>query len=182
MTWISEWQFDHWFLASVYAVCFILLFLIPKDRRRQAHAVFLFQGFMTWILGLFVVEMGWLDYPVREFNRGTQTSFLFEYLAYPTVTAYFNVYFPAGRPVIRRLLYTGAYCTAITVPEIFLEKYTGLIEYHTWTWYWTFISLYLTLMLSRWFHNWFFYGGGNEDPVYKGLIGSERAEQHKPGR
>ncbi|MCZ8514005.1 hypothetical protein O9H85_16560 [Paenibacillus filicis] len=143
-------------LCIAYGGSLAALVLVPNDRRRESQAVFLFFGLVTWVLGLAAVEAGWLTYPVREFQSATQTSFVFEFLAFPVVSIYFNLYFPQGRSPWIQAGYGGAFAAAITVPEFFIEKYTQLIEYHGWTWYWTFVSVMLTLWVSRLFYVWFF--------------------------
>ncbi|MNG37356.1 hypothetical protein D3C84_1246840 [compost metagenome] len=60
---------------------------------------------------------------------------------------------------LARILYVLAFPTAITVIEILLEKNTELIQYHTWSWYWTFVSILATLLLSLMFNRWFFREG-----------------------
>jgi hypothetical protein len=41
------------------------------------------------------------------------------------------------------------YTSALTIVEIVLEIYTDLIEYHTWTWIYTFISTFFLMMFIR---------------------------------
>ncbi|NLU27053.1 MAG: hypothetical protein GXX00_07915, partial [Hungateiclostridium thermocellum] len=55
-----------------------------------------------------------------------------------------------------RILYYFIYTAAITVFEVILEKYTQNIKYINWTWYYTFLSVYLTFFLSRAYFKWFF--------------------------
>ncbi|WP_366414844.1 CBO0543 family protein [Paenibacillus sp. GP183] len=42
-----------------------LLIFVPKNRIREAQVVYLFKLFLTWGLGLFVVQMKWIEYPIR---------------------------------------------------------------------------------------------------------------------
>ncbi|MFC6232319.1 hypothetical protein ACFQI7_31520 [Paenibacillus allorhizosphaerae] len=46
--------------------------------------------------------------------------------------------------------------SGLSLPEHFIEKYTHLIQYHHWHWYYTCISLCATLWLSRLFYTLFF--------------------------
>jgi hypothetical protein len=133
-----------------------LIFIIPAAKRRLAIIAFLFKQMVTWLLGLVVVEAGWLSYPVRFFASVNRTSFCYEYFFYPIICAIFNVYYPVNRSNLVKILYYSTFCTALTIPEILLEKYTELISYHGWTWYWTWISLYITFAMTRSFCEWYF--------------------------
>ncbi|MFC6604827.1 CBO0543 family protein [Ectobacillus funiculus] len=53
-------------------------------------------------------------------------------------------------------LYISLFSTGLTVPEIFIEKYTNLITYVNWKWYYTWLSVYATLFLAWIFYKWFF--------------------------
>ncbi|WP_205516871.1 CBO0543 family protein [Paenibacillus sp. SYP-B3998] len=146
---------DRILLIAVWAISITGLLLIPKRWRREAQVVFLFQQFINWILGLLVVQNGWIEYPLRElvYNR---TSFTFEFMAYPIVAVYMNLYYPIQKSVWIKLMYVAAYPAGLTAIEHFIEKKTPLIDYITWKWYWTFLSVWVTLYLSRWFYTWFF--------------------------
>ncbi|MDF2717021.1 MAG: hypothetical protein K0R28_3946 [Paenibacillus sp.] len=134
----------------------LLIFMVPKDRVRVAHTAFMFKQMITWFFGLIVVELGMLEYPVRELASVNRTSFTFEFLAYPAVCAVFNARYPSGRGLLFQFSYFGIYCTAMTVVEVMIEKNTKLIDYLEWNWYWTWCTLFLTLLCSRLFCVWFF--------------------------
>lgn len=144
-------------LAAVYIVCLTMLAFVPKRGRRQAIAVFLFQETLTWIMGLFVVEYGLLAYPVREMAT-TRTSFVFEFLALPTVSVYYNLYYPESRAPSVRMAYTAAWVAAVVVPELWLEAHTDLVRYIRWNGLWSVITLTLCLGLSRLYCKLFFRG------------------------
>ncbi|MEW9701102.1 CBO0543 family protein [Paenibacillus sp. SI8] len=146
---------ERFILIIVWVVSITALFLVPNRCKREAHAIFLFQQFLTWILGLIVVQNGWIDYPIREFRQNA-TSFTFEFLAYPTVAAYLNIFYPGKKKSWIQFVYMTAYPAGITVTELCIEKSTQLIDYISWNWYWTFLSTWATLYLSRGFHVWFF--------------------------
>lgn len=151
-------RLEWWILLGVWILTIGLLFLIPKNKIRLAVTAFLFNQAITWIFGLLVVEYGLLSYPVRLFADVNRASFTYEFFAYPSVSAIFNVFYPQTNSMIKKFLYYSTYCTALTVPEVLIEKYTDLLEYHQWTWYWTWITLFLTFLITRWFCMWFFKG------------------------
>lgn len=139
--------------------CLVLIlstfFLIPKARIREACLIFLFKLALTWCLGLWVVQHHWLEYPVKIFfPDAAKTSFEFEFIAYPILCVYFNLNYPQNHSFSVRHYFI--YCTLITAYELILEKYTRLIDYTGWNWYWTWISLLITFYISRMFYLWFF--------------------------
>ncbi|WP_274648921.1 CBO0543 family protein [Paenibacillus humicola] len=149
---------DEIILIAINAAGISSILLVPKRRRREAHAVYLFQQLITWPLGLLPVELGLLEYPVHELGRANETSITFEFFIYPTVAAYFWLYYPRGRTVPVRLLYYAAFAGGITIPELLFEHYTKLIRYTGWHWYYTTLSISATLWLSRRLGLWFFAG------------------------
>ncbi|MDL4842521.1 CBO0543 family protein [Aquibacillus rhizosphaerae] len=149
---IVEWKI----LIFVWTLTVALLFIIPKDKKRLALVAFLFKQVITLLIGLVVVEFNLISYPVRLFSEVNRASFTYEFLVYPVICSVFIVFYPNYRSYLYKLGYYFAFCTALTVPEIFLEKYTDLINYIHWSWYWTWITLFITFMLSRQFCVWFF--------------------------
>lgn len=154
-----QWPIERLILTAVYAVGITALVIVPAKKRKQAHAVFLFQGMIAWILGLIVVEAQWIQYPVRELYKSSSTSFLFEFLIFPMIGAYYNIYYPEGKSLTAQVGWLMLFAFGITLPELFIEKFTLLISYTGWQWYWTSISVSITLCLSRLFDRWFFRRG-----------------------
>jgi len=149
-------------LISVWILSICLLFTIPKHKRRLAIVAFLFKQMITWLFGLLVVENKLIAYPIRLFSEVNRASFTYEFFAYPILCSIFNVFYPNGRSLLYKIGYYVAFCTMLTIPEIFLEKYTDLISYTQWSWYWTWSSLFITFMMTRWFCVWFFNGLSKE--------------------
>ncbi|EGD48495.1 hypothetical protein Cpap_2917 [Ruminiclostridium papyrosolvens DSM 2782] len=133
-----------------------LIAFVPKEKIRHAQVVFLFQQFVTWVLGLIVVEMRFIEYPARLFSYANRTSFSFEYFIYPSICVIFNLHYPKDNSKKKQFLYFFCYCTGMTIFEVLCEIYTDLIEYTNWTWYYSWITFYLTLYLSRKYYIWFF--------------------------
>lgn len=147
---------EHMILYIVYACTFISLAYIPKNKWREASIAYFFQQCTTWFLGLLTVELDLLEYPVREFANINETSFLFEFLFYPIVGSFFCIYYPRNKSMGKKILYTSAFCTSLTIPEVIVESYTNLINYLKWEWYITWLSLYITLKILWIFYKWFF--------------------------
>lgn len=139
----------------VTALLFILF--VPRKKLRQAFLAFKFKMFITWIFGLIVVQLGLIKYPSRLFfKQTTKSSFTFEFFVYPAICAIFNVHYPEKINGFRKLLYYLFFAGTITVFEVFAVKYTKLIRYPNWKWYWSFITLWLTFYISHIYYRWFF--------------------------
>ncbi|WP_425541874.1 CBO0543 family protein [Bacillus carboniphilus] len=129
---------------------------IPKSKWREASLAFSFQQCITWFLGLLVVELNLIEYPVRELAKVNRTSFLFEFIQYPIVSSFYCIYYPLNRTLRVRILYTSTFCTALVIPEILFEKYTDLISYVHWEWYVSWLSIYISLTILWYFYKWYF--------------------------
>ena len=139
----------------VTAILFILF--IPRKKLREAFLVYKFKMFITWIFGLIVVQLGLIKYPSRLFfKQTTKTSFTFEFFVYPAICAIFNINYPKKTNSFLKLLYYVFFAGMITVFEVFAVKYTKLIRYPKWKWYWSFITLWLTFYISHIYYRWFF--------------------------
>ena len=148
---------DLLILAGTWIVTIIMLLLfIPKDRIREAQLVFLFMLSITWLVGLIVVELRLIEYPVEIFKYATKTSFSFEYFIFPAICAIFNLNFPIHKSNLRKFMHYFSFCTAMTIIEVLFERYTNIIKYIHWTWYLTWITLFITFYISRQFYLWFF--------------------------
>lgn len=143
-------------LITVYTIFVISLFFIPKEKRLQAQLIFLFIQFPTWLLGLATVEAGLLKYPVHEFGRANSTSFVFEYLILPIYCIHINAHYPQSSSFFLKALYYAGASLALTAVEILVERYTDILEYTGWHWYYTFLSVLLLFLLSRVTTLWFF--------------------------
>lgn len=152
-------RIEWWILLSVYAIATGILFFVPKNKIRLAVVAFLFQQIITFLIGLVVVELGLLEYPVRLFASINRTSFTFEYYAFPVICAAFNVWYPNDRSTIIQLGYYAGFSSVLTIAEVLIEKYTYLIKYIHWEWYITWSTICLSLFIARLFCVWFFAKG-----------------------
>jgi hypothetical protein len=144
-------------LTSVWiALALMLLIFVPRDKIRQAIIIFFFKQFLTWMLGLTVAHFGLIEYPVRSFAKATKTSFDFEYFFYPAICVVFNLHYPDGKGRVHEFLYYFYYCSIMTFVEVLAEKYTDILNYIHWTWYITWITLFITFYISHKFYLWYF--------------------------
>ncbi|WP_216831145.1 CBO0543 family protein [Alkalihalobacterium elongatum] len=139
-------------------ISIILLFVfVPKSKIRQALVSFLFHQVITWFFGLLVVEKGLVTYPYRlYFQKSNKSSFIFEYLIFPTLAVFFNLYFPKKRNLWLKIAHYLFFTSIITFFETVAVKYTHLIKYRKWTWYWSFITIWLSYYISHVFYSWYF--------------------------
>lgn len=143
-------------LYSIWSITLISLVFLPKNRLREASISYLFQQSISWFLGLLVIEWHLIEYPVRELASVNKTSFTFEFFVYPVISAFFAIYYPGHRSLWIRFFYLSFFSTIVTVSEVLFENYTDLIKYVRWEWYYSWISVFLTLGLLRLFYSWFF--------------------------
>jgi len=134
----------------------LLVKFIPKNKVREASVAFCFKQLLTWILGLSVAQLKLIEYPVRLFPYACRTSFTFEYFVYPSISAIFNVHYPQNKSSFSQFMYYCYYCTTITILETYAEKYTNILKYIHWTWYITWITLFITFYMTRIYYVWFF--------------------------
>ncbi|MCM3569230.1 CBO0543 family protein [Neobacillus mesonae] len=152
-------RMEWWILLSVYIVAAGILFFIPKNKIRLAAAAFLFNQVITFLIGLVVVELGLLEYPIRLFASINRASFTFEYLAFPVVCAAFSVWYPNNRRLLFQYGYYAGFSSVLTIVEVIIEKYTDLIRYIHWEWYISWITICISLFIVRLFCVWFFAKG-----------------------
>ncbi|KAB2334380.1 CBO0543 family protein [Bacillus mesophilum] len=136
---------------------FLLILFVPKNRIREAHLSFLFKQVITWLFGLLVVERNLITYPYRLFFRkANKSSFTFEYFVYPAMCTLFNLHYPENKNAVFKFCHYFLYSGVITGFEAIAVRYTDLINYKKWTWYWSLITMWFTFYLSRIYHRWFF--------------------------
>ncbi|MGX6444042.1 CBO0543 family protein [Neobacillus sp. K501] len=152
-------NFERGFLIGFSLLCiFALIKLVPKNKSRDAWVLFLFLQVITWPAGLFAVEKGWIDYPTQLLpvaNSYNRTSFSFEFFLFPIVAIFFSLYYPNKLSRLKTLLYYVCFAGFFTCFEVLLEKFTTLVEYDEWKWYWTLISVILSLYINHNYYLWF---------------------------
>ncbi|HOM42259.1 MAG TPA: CBO0543 family protein [Bacillota bacterium] len=144
-------------LSSIWIVMALMLFLfVPRNKLREAIVIFFFKQFLTWAIGLAVVQFGLIEYPVRMFANATKSSFDYEFFFYPSTCVVFNLHYPEGKGRLHEFMYFFYYCSIMTIVEVLAERYTNILNYIHWTWYITWITLFITFYLSRKFYVWYF--------------------------
>lgn len=143
-------------IGLVWLICAISICFIPKNKRREASVIFLFSQMFAWILGLLVVEMGLIIYPIRELQKANSTSFSFEYLVLPVICIFFNIHYPEGKGLVKRLFYYVGIISVFSFCEYMAEKYTLILKYIHWELYYTFLSMFAVIYIVRVVYKWYY--------------------------
>ncbi|MBM4761787.1 CBO0543 family protein [Bacillus sp. B15-48] len=136
-------EYLSWAIGMFLFFCFV-----PKSKIQQAIIGILVMQLLTWPLGLIVVELNLITYPVRFFDDATKASFTFEYFIFPIVSGLFNIHYPKNQSVWKVFIYTSVIVSLLTIGEVLLEIFTNNIEYVNWHWYWSWLSMFAVLHLS----------------------------------
>jgi hypothetical protein len=126
----------------------LLIFSLRKPFIKDWILIFLLNAYLSTLIGVLVVEENMLEYPIRFLDNYFTSSLLYEYLLFPVVCIYLyqKTYDSSFKGIF---LYCLLFTTALTVIEVLFERYTDLIEYHTWTWMHTFISTFILMFFIR---------------------------------
>ncbi|MEH7120972.1 CBO0543 family protein [Neobacillus vireti] len=143
-------------LSSCIIALVLLFFCVPKSKIREATLSLFFMQSLTWILSGIIVELKLIAYPVRFFSYAFRTSFTFEYIIFPVISVVFNLYYPRKGTLLNKISYTIAYPTVLIIGEVIVEKFTDNIEYLHWNWFFSWISMLVTLNIVYSFYKWFF--------------------------
>ncbi|WP_430786832.1 CBO0543 family protein [Virgibacillus flavescens] len=111
---------------------------------------YLLTSYLSIILGVLVVEEKMLDYPVKFLDGHFDSNLLYEYLWLPIAIIYFyrtTYYSRFSGILLQGLVYTSV----LTIIEVLIEKNTNIIEYITWTWWYTFVSVFILMVFIRMF-------------------------------
>lgn len=132
------------------------LFLTPKNcHRRLLFATILCQTF-TWLNSLILVKLGLLSFPAREFPHASELPFTLKYLFYPLICGFYIIYQPKKNKYYP-LLYQLLWVSSLTILEVLMEKYTNLIKYIDFTWYWSWIDIFCLFTITNIIYKWFFH-------------------------
>jgi len=155
---------DRFILASILVISIIIAWrFIPKEKARDAFILYLVIQFITWPTGLLVVEMKWIEYPIQllpDDNHDYKSSIYFEFFLFPLTAILFNFHYPETKKLLFQVLYYLVIAGFFTAIEFMLERYTKLVEYHQWQWYWSYSSVIFVLFLSHTYYQWFKKGLG----------------------
>ncbi|MTI81947.1 MAG: hypothetical protein FH758_13940 [Firmicutes bacterium] len=139
--WIITW-------AAVIISLVALLFSLSKPPIKDWIIVYFLKAFISLNIAVFLVAQERFIFPVRFLPEVYQTSILFDLLVFPILCVLYNQtsYKSNLRSIIiQSVLYSGI----MTAIEVWLERYTKLIEYINWSWLHTFAYLIITFLAVR---------------------------------
>jgi hypothetical protein len=150
---IILWSF---FIIGLVLLFFILRKPLIKERKpiiKDTILVFLMKAYFSTFIGIFVAKEKMIEYPVRFLSKYFETSIIFESFLYPIMCVYFFQTTYHSR-LLGIIVQCALYTAALTIIEVFCEKYTNLIKYHTWTWMYSFITIFLLSLFVRMLMQW----------------------------
>ncbi len=125
-----------------------MIFSLRKSPIKDWITIFLLTAYFSTFLGVIVERNKMIDYPVRVLHKYFDSSILYEYLLLPVVSIYFyKSTYNSRYPGI--ILQCSIYTSVLTIIEVLLERYTHLVEYLTWTWRLTFVSVFSLMFFVR---------------------------------
>ncbi|MCL6571026.1 MAG: hypothetical protein K6T88_05005 [Bacillus sp. (in: Bacteria)] len=141
-------------LIWVVGITSFVLF-IPKNSRRRFIFAYLACQCLTWLNSLILVQFNLISFPFREFPKATDIPFTTSSFFYPIIYAFYIHYNQKGQE-IGRLLYLSIWVSGIALFVELVEKYTDLIKFDSFTWYWTWLNYFIIFALSNIIYRWFF--------------------------
>jgi hypothetical protein len=135
-----------WALLIIGIILFC--FSLRKPLIKDTVLVFLLKAYFSSFFGVIVAEARLIEYPVRFLGQYFDTSILFEYFLYPIMCVYFYQTSYHSR-LLGIIVQCTLYTAALTIIEVLCEKYTDLINYHTWTWMNSFITIFILSFFVR---------------------------------
>jgi membrane-associated PAP2 superfamily phosphatase len=133
-----------------------LLISVRKKNIKKAFLAGLIAQSITWPVGLLIVALGKVEYPVRLFPKAIDSSFLNGYIVNPAIFAIYYIHYPRQVKLIWRWAYT-ILITAISISsEIIQNKFTNLIKYNNWSPFYTWMIAIASYFIMRKYLDWFF--------------------------
>ncbi|QCJ41389.1 hypothetical protein FAY30_05475 [Bacillus sp. S3] len=132
-----------------------IIFFIPKNRRRRFILSYLFCQSLTWISSMFHAQFDLLSFPAREFPYATDLLITTEYFFYPIICGFY-INFEHKVNYFYRFFYLSIWVSFLTVIDGLIERYTDLIEYVHYAWYWTWLDFFCLFAISNYLYKRFF--------------------------
>jgi hypothetical protein len=108
----------------------------------------LFSSQTNTIVTMILVNQNLLEFPHRLFPHLTNIPISFDYAAFPVIQAFFYQW-TVSRNGIKLFGIALMIASVITFLEYLMERYTNLIDYQGWTWYYTYSSVFIVLLINR---------------------------------
>jgi hypothetical protein len=139
----------------------ILVFVKKKDIRK-AFLAGLAAQLVTWPIGIVLVLLGKIEYPVRLFPKAIDSSFLHGYILNPSIYAIYYIHYPKHAKLIWRWAYTLSISSIPIFIEFLENKYTNLVKHKEWSIYYSWILLLFFYFIIRKYLDWYFRNAGKQ--------------------
>lgn len=141
MEWVIQWIFLILSLA-------ILVYWLIYPPYINWLIVFLFSAYLALPLGVILVRLGYFSFPVRFLSSYFESSILFEYLVLPILSV---IYYKSTMRLafLKSAGYAMLYSIGIASLEVILEKYTNLMVYIHWSFFYTLWTTFSYLLVIR---------------------------------
>lgn len=135
--------------VSTIIALFLLPFAIFKRPLKDWIIVYLVSIIGNSLADRFLVSRGYLSYKIRPFSKRVKIHLPFDYIHYPLMLLYYNQWTLNSKPI-------GIFLKLFpfVIPQVMVEtiaaKKTNLINWKKgWSWYHSFISLVVKLLVCR---------------------------------
>lgn len=136
----------------------LLLIFVPKDRVRELIAVFLFFQTLTWLFSIVLTHYDLLGAGTLEFPNATKVNFSLEYIVFPTIAVFFQLYFPEQKATYLKIVYYLCFVFLSLTTLILVSVFTNLISSTVNGVIRGFFNFLIELILCRKFIVWFLEG------------------------
>lgn len=140
-------------------ICFGWLLWKFADRLLFSHLTlcYLLSSQINTIIDMIVVNKHLIEFPIRLFSSFSNISITFDYILFPIFHCFYYQWTYDKKflvSLVIAILMTGG----LTAVEMMIERYTSLITYLQWNNFYTFSSVLIVLILTRfivriWFRN-----------------------------
>ncbi|MDN3019163.1 hypothetical protein PH210_23605 [Paenibacillus sp. BSR1-1] len=131
------------------------MLFVPKNRLRRFLIAFMICQTFTWLSAVLLVYFDRISYPIREFPKATHLLLALNYFFFPLICGFYSIYEPKRNYKVR-LLYLSVWVTGVVVIIKLLEKYTHLLKFQHYTWYWSWLNFFWMFAVSNLLYRWFF--------------------------
>jgi hypothetical protein len=136
------------------AAILMLVFKVPRVKRRDASIVFMFSQSLAWLYVYIQTFTGKMEFPFREFHDSTKMSFSLYYIFYPAISVFFILHFP-NKGFLKKCIYYGMHAYGIQGFSYLLAQYTELLTYNDYSFLLQFFVICGILIIIRGFYYWY---------------------------
>ncbi|MDL4842520.1 CBO0543 family protein [Aquibacillus rhizosphaerae] len=149
-------EFNYIILITIWIIGVALFITFtPKHKKRRLILAFLICQAFTWLSDLLLLNFNLIAFPVREFPSATDMLVTTDYFLYPLLCGFYIIYEPEQRLFVR-FIYLSACISTLVFIDIMISKFTDLIEYLNYDWYWTWLLFLCIFAITNIIYQWFF--------------------------